>query len=118
MSKVEYVGPRVEISNHGITYRRSKEDKYIYLMVALEILKDIDNDYAMKSSYTHDFKNKALEENDLHSILKYYENSVEECITEECEKYKLKLQHELEFIQKIPTLLKWTKKFGKRTLTS
>jgi len=116
MSKVEYVGPRVEISNHGITYRRSKEDKYIYLMVALEILKDIDNDYAMKSSYTHDFKNKALEENDLHSILKCYENSVEECITEECEKYKLKLQHELEFIQKIPHLTEMDKEIWKKNI--
>jgi len=114
MSKVEYVGPRVEISNHGVTYRRSKEDKYIYLMVALEILKDIDNDYAMKSSYTHDFKNKILEENDLHSILKSYENSVEECITEECEKYKLKLQHELEFIQKIPHLTEMDKEIWKK----
>lgn len=104
MSKVEYVGPRVEISNHGVTYRKSKEDKYVYLMVALEILKDIDNDYAIKPSYSHDFKNKALEESDLHTILECYESSVEECITEECKKYKQKLQHELEFIQKIPHL--------------
>ena len=48
MSKVHYVGPRVKISNHGIVYRRSKEDKYVYLMVALEILKGIDNDYDKK----------------------------------------------------------------------
>lgn len=104
MSKVEYVGPRVEISNHGVTYRKSKEDKYVYLMVALEILKDIDNDYTLKPSYSHDFKNKALEESDLHTILECYESSVEECITEECKKYKQKLQHELEYIQKIPHL--------------
>ena len=104
MSKVEYVGPRVEISHHGVNYRRSKEDKYVYLMVALEILKDIDNDYVIKPSYSHDFKNKTLEESDLHTILKCYESSVEECITEECEKYKQKLQHELEFIQQIPHL--------------
>ena len=39
MSRVQYAGPKVEISNHGVKYNKSKEDKYIYLMVALEILK-------------------------------------------------------------------------------
>jgi hypothetical protein len=104
MSKLHYVGPRVEISHHGVAYRQSKEDKYVYLMVALEILKDIDNDYEIKPSYSHNFKNKALEESDLYTILECYESNVEECITEECEKYKQKLLHELAFIQKIPHL--------------
>lgn len=104
MSKVEYVGPRVEISHHGITYRNSKEDKYIYLMVALEILKDIDNDYEKKPSYSHYFKNQTLEESDLDAILKCYEKSFEECITDECKKYKEKIQHEIEHIQQIPHL--------------
>ena len=104
MSIVEYVGPRVEISHHGVAYRQSKEDKYIYLMSALEILKDIDNDYEIKPFYSHDFKHKKLEENNLHTILKYHENSFEEHIAEECEKYKQKIKHEIEFIQQIPHL--------------
>ncbi len=104
MSKVEYVGPKVEISNHGVAYRKSKEDKYIYLMVALEILKDIDNDYEIKPSYSHDFENKVLEDDDFHSILKYYESSVEEYITEECKEYKQKILQEMEYIQHMPHL--------------
>ncbi len=104
MSEVHYVGPRVEISNHGIVYKLSKEDKYIYLMVALEILKDIDNDYDKKPYYSHPFENKLLDEKDLHTILKYYENDIEECVTEECEKYKEKMKHEIEFIQNQPYL--------------
>jgi len=116
MSKLHYVGPRVEISHQGISYKKSKEDKYIYLMVALEILKDIDNDYAIKPSYSHDFKNKTLKESDLHTILECYESSVKECITEECEKYKQKLQHELEFIQKIPHLTEIDKEIWIRNI--
>lgn len=104
MSIVEYVGPRVEISNHGVTYRNSKEDKYIYIASALEILKDIDNDYEKKPFYSHQCKNKPLIENDVHKILKRYEESVEECITEECRKYKLKRLHEIEHILQIPHL--------------
>ncbi|PHS39594.1 MAG: hypothetical protein COB07_05965 [Sulfurovum sp.] len=109
MSKVEYVGPRVEISHHGVNYRRSKEDKYVYLIVALEILKDIDNDYVIKPSYSHDFKNKTLQESDFHTILEYYESNVEESILEECKKYKQKIQHEIEFVQQIPHLTEMDK---------
>jgi len=104
MSKVEHVGPRVEISHQGIHYRRSKEDKYVYLMVALEILKNIDNDYEIKPSYSHNFNNKTLEESNLHTILESYESSVEASITEECEKYKQKILHEIEYIQQMPHL--------------
>ncbi|MBT8349309.1 MAG: hypothetical protein HKP62_07690 [Sulfurovum sp.] len=104
MSKVEYVGPRVEISNHGIVYKKSKEDKYVYLMVALEILKDIDNDYEKKPFYIHHFEKKMFNEEDLHTILKYYENDVEECVSKECEKYKKKIKHEIEHIQSLTHL--------------
>ena len=104
MSKLHYVGPRVEISHHGIVYKRSKEDKYVYLMAALEVLKNLNNDYDKKSFYCHYFENKKLEEDTLHSILQYHENDIEECITEECKKYKQKIQHEIEYIQSLPHL--------------
>lgn len=104
MSKLHYVGPRVEISNHGIVYKKSKEDKYIYLVAALEILKDIDNDYEKKPFYIHHFENKPLSEEDLHTILKFYESDIDECIAEECEQYKKKIQHEIEFIHDLAHL--------------
>ncbi|MGB5505780.1 MAG: hypothetical protein WBM70_03735 [Sulfurovum sp.] len=116
MSKVEYVGPRVTISNHGVTYRYSKEDKYIYLMVALEILKDIDNDYEKKPSYIHNFENSSLDDKYLHRILKQYENDIEECVSLECEKYKQKIKHEIEFIQNLVYLLEIDKEVWIRNI--
>ena len=104
MSRVEYVGPRVEISNHGIVYRNDKEDKYIYLGAALEVLKNIDNDYAEKPSYRHPVENIKLEEENLQSTLIHYETNFEECITEECKKYKEKIDHQIEYIQTLPHL--------------
>ncbi|WP_415405816.1 hypothetical protein ACLHDG_08610 [Sulfurovum sp. CS9] len=103
MLKVQYVGPRVEISNHGVAYRKSKEDKYVYLMVALEILKNIDNDAERKKLYSHDFENKALEEV-LHSILKCHESSVEEKVKEEGHQYEQKMLQEIEYIRNLPHL--------------
>ena len=102
MSKLHYVGPRVEITNRGIVYKRSKEDKYIYLVAALEILKDIDNDYEKRPSYVHYFKNHALQEKSMHTLLQQHEGDVEECISEECKKYKQKMQHEIERIKTLP----------------
>ena len=102
MSKLHYVGPRVEITNRGIVYKRSKEDKYIYLVAALEILKDIDNDYEKRPSYVHYFKNHSLQEKSMHTLLQQHEGDVEECISEECKKYKQKMQHEIERIKTLP----------------
>ena len=104
MLKVQYIGPRVEISNHGVAYRKSKEDKYVYLMVALEILKNIDNDHERKKLYSHDFENKVLEEKVLRSILKCHESGVEEKVEEEGLQYEQKMQHEIEHIRNLPHL--------------
>lgn len=104
MSRVEYVGPRVEISNHGIIYRNDKEDKYVYLGSALEILKDIDNNYEEKPSYSHHFETIKLEDENLQSTLVYYEDKFEECITEECKRYKEKIDHQIEYVQTLPHL--------------
>jgi len=103
MLKVQYVGPRVEVSNHGVAYRKSKEDKYVYLIGALEILKNIDNDTERKKLYSHQFENKALEEV-LHSILKYHESAIEKKVEEEECQYEKKIQHEIETIRKLPHL--------------
>ncbi len=104
MSKLHYVGPRVEISNHGVAYRRSKEDKYVYLMVALEILKGIDNDYEKQRSYSHDFENKALEEEMLHTLLKHHESGIEKKFKEEEKNYELKMLSKIEYVQNLPHL--------------
>ena len=110
MSKLHYVGPRVEITNRGIVYKKSKEDKYIYLVAALQILKNIDNDYEKRTSYVHYFKDHALEENNMHTLLQQHEGDVDECISEECKKYKQKMQYEIERIKTLPHLTDIDKK--------
>ena len=103
MSKLYYVGPRVEISNHGIYYKKSKEDKYVYLMAALEILISIENNYEKEPSYTHELKCGVLEEGKLHRILQYYDNDIETRIGQEHKLYKQKIKHQIAYIQDLPT---------------
>jgi len=104
MSKLHYVGPRVEISHHGINYKIAKEDKYVYLTSALQILKNIDNDYDKKPSYSHQFDHKRLEEDNLHTVLQQHERDIEECISDECKRYKQKIQNKIAYIQTLPHL--------------
>lgn len=103
MLNVQYVGPRVEVSHHGVAYRKAKEDKYVYLMSALEILKNIDNDDERKKLYSYHFENKVLEEV-LHSILKCHESGVVEKVEEEGHQYEQKMQQEMEYIETLPHL--------------
>ena len=99
MLKLKYVGPRVEISHHGISYKKDKEDKYVYLMVALEILRDIDNDYEKQSSYSHCYESHTLEDSEVHSILKAYEEEIENHANAEYTLYEEKIKHELAFVK-------------------
>lgn len=110
MFKVKYAGPRVEISHHGIKYLHSKEDKYVYLMVALEILQGIDNDYEQKPSYNHHFENKELTDEVVHRILQSYEDQLEKCVEEEKEEYEYIIDHEVECVQNFPHLTDTDKK--------
>lgn len=104
MSKLHYVGPRVEISHKGIVYKSNKEDKYVYLLSAFKILKHIDNDYEKKPSHSHQFDHKSLEEVNLHTLLQQHEHNVEDYITEECNIYKKKIEDKIKYIQSIPHL--------------
>lgn len=99
MLKVKYVGPHVDISQHGINYKKDKEDKYVYLMVALEVLKDIDNDYEQKASYSHCFTLGTFDEETLHTMLQSYEAEVEAHVEHEYESYQEKIKHEIDFVK-------------------
>jgi len=96
MTKIKYVGPKPEISQHGISYETGKEDKYVYLMVALDILGAIDHDYEDKKSYTSLHHLKTLNEKTLHNKLLQYEEELDQHIAKEIARYRLKIQHEIE----------------------
>ena len=106
MFKVQYAGPKVEISHHGVKYNDAKDDKYVYLVVALEILQGIDNDYEGRQSYTHHFENKVLEDEVLHKILSSYEYHLEERVEEEERNYELMIEHEIDHVQDMQHLTK------------
>ena len=97
--KLKYVGPRPVISQHGIQFKNGKEDKYVYLMIALQILKSIDKDYDKTKAYSYDTSTKRLSDAEMMEVINSYEDKLNETILSEEESYKLRIKKEIETIK-------------------
>ncbi|MBD3840641.1 MAG: hypothetical protein IE909_01935 [Campylobacterales bacterium] len=92
--KVSYSGPRPSISQHGIVFHDGKEDKYVYLIIALQILNAIDKDYEEHKSYSYDTNTKRLSDDEMIAILTQYDSNLEKIAEQEALSYQLKLDEE------------------------
>jgi len=97
--KIEYAGPRPMISQHGIDFKEGKEDKYVYLMISIQILQAIDKDYEGHKSYSYDTKTKRFTNDEIHNILNSYSNTLQKDTEEEKESYTEKINEEIEHIK-------------------
>ncbi|DAB32917.1 MAG TPA: hypothetical protein CFH79_01290 [Sulfurospirillum sp. UBA11407] len=97
--KIKYTGPRPHITHHGITFKDGKDDKYVYLTIAIQILQAIDKDFSDQKSYIYDASTKRLDDETMISILLSYENSLEEDVKKERVSYERKLDEEIEVVK-------------------
>ncbi len=102
--KIKYSGPRPFINHHGISFKDGKEDKYVYLMIALQILNAIDKDYEHHKSYSYDLNTKRLSDDEMFHIMSSYEPELEKIASQEAVNYNLKLDQEIEDIDKNQTI--------------
>ncbi len=96
--KIKYAGPRAMISQHGIGFKDGKEDKYVYLMIGLQILQAIDKDYKEEDSYSYDTNTKRIGDTEMLSIMQSYELNLEEEVQNEKSAYELKINKEIDAI--------------------
>ncbi|MCD4758732.1 MAG: hypothetical protein K8R39_10700 [Arcobacteraceae bacterium] len=96
---IKYAGPRPEISHHGIQFKDGKEDKYVYLIIAIQILKAIDKDYEEKKSYSYDTKTKRFTDAELLDIMNTYEPNLKETVMQEEIRYEEHLQEEIAHVK-------------------
>lgn len=80
---VKYVGPKPIISHTGIEFDNNKEDKYVYLNIAIQLLKALDHEYYENKIYTYSADTKRLNEDELMDELKVYCPNLEEMIKKE-----------------------------------
>ncbi|MGB5866850.1 MAG: hypothetical protein WBG69_03150 [Arcobacteraceae bacterium] len=97
--RIEYAGPRPMISQHGVEFKEGKEDKYVYLMISIQILQAIDKNYEGHKSYSYDTTTKRFTNNEIHNILDSYSTTLEQDVENEEKSYTLKIDEEIEHIK-------------------
>ena len=85
MLKLHYAGPKPSISQHGIFFKDGKEDKYIYLKIAISILLSIDKEGSKKY---HGGAYDNIHDTEIPTILQGYEPDLEKHIIEEEVRYE------------------------------
>lgn len=102
--KIKYTGPRPIINQHGVTFKDGKEDKYVYLLIGIQILQAIDKDFSEQKTYSYDITTQRVsDEVILKTLLKYAPN-LEVDIKKEKRDYLAHLEHEIEQIKQRDTL--------------
>jgi len=97
MLKLHYAGPKPSISQHGIFFKGGKEDKYIYLKIAISILLSIDKESSKKY---HGGAYDNIHDTEIPTILQGYEPDLEKHIIEEEVRYE---KHIEEMIAQVET---------------
>ena len=66
---IKYAGPKAMISYTGIDFDTNKEDKYVYLDIALQLVEALDHDYIENKTYIHTLE-KNLSNDEIVTLLK------------------------------------------------
>ena len=66
---IKYAGPKAIISHTGIDFDTNKEDKYVYLDIALQLVEALDHDYLENKTYVHTLE-KRLSNDEIVTLLK------------------------------------------------
>lgn len=107
--KIEYAGLKPVISEHGISFKDGKEDKYIYLSYAIDILTAIDHTYEKKKKYSHQINHKNLSGDEILDILLKFHPDLEETINSEINSYMIHLEEEEKQVEARTSLSKLEK---------
>ena len=97
--KLEYAGLKPIINEHGISFKDGKEDKFIYLGFAVDILNAIDHTYEQKRKYSHQINAKPLSSNEIVDILLKYHPDLEIIMQNEMEFYLHHLNEEEKIVE-------------------
>lgn len=103
--KIEFAGSKPHIDERGITFKDGKEDKYVYLSYAIDMLKALEHDYNQNKHYSYEIAHKNLSGDDILAILKKYYPNLNETMEKEIEKYLTHLENEIDEVKHRTTLL-------------
>ncbi len=77
--KISFVGPKPLISHTGVGFDNNKEDKYVYINIAIQMYKAIHHNYMDDKIYTYYTQSDRLSDKELEeNIIKYCPEFIEE----------------------------------------
>ncbi len=92
--KVEYVGQKPVINEKGVFFKEGKEDKFIYLTFAIDILNAINHEYTINKMYSSEINHKDLSANEILDIILRFHPNLEETMNKEINSYLVHLDKE------------------------
>ncbi|RBQ30697.1 hypothetical protein CRU92_11015 [Arcobacter sp. FW59] len=97
--KLDYVGFRPIISQHGIAFKQGKDDKFIYLPYVYEIINALKNNYESHKNHSYNIKISKENISKLHNKMIDFFPSLDKEIENKIAAYKKHLDLELEDIE-------------------
>jgi len=80
--KLQFVGPKPLISASGIDFDNNKEDKHVYINIAVQLLKALDHEYIDDKKYVYDTNSDRINDIDLMNEIHAYCPNVDELMEE------------------------------------
>lgn len=78
--KLKYIGPKPEISSSSVSFNKCKEDKFIYISTAYQLLKSLEHDYASCKSYIDTVNTTYISEDELKELITSACPDIETCV--------------------------------------
>ena len=103
--KLKYVGPKPIISEHGVSFKDGKEDKYVYIQNALELLQALNHEYIKDRIYKYDSNFIPLTDKEIEKTILKYKPELQSRIEKEITSYKQYLDNEIEDVSQTHPLL-------------
>lgn len=75
---LQYAGPKPLISAHGVEFDLNKEDKFVYLSIAAELIRALDHKYVGEKRYTYIASAKPLPCDDILSIIRAHDPMIDQ----------------------------------------
>ncbi len=94
--KLKYQGPKPIISEHGVSFKDGKEDKYVYIQTAIEILNAINHEYVHGKVYKYDAQILKPSDEEIEKTIISYKPKLKQTIEKEIVNYKQYLKEEIE----------------------
>ncbi|AXH15472.1 hypothetical protein CP985_14710 [Malaciobacter mytili LMG 24559] len=97
--KLIYAGLKPIINEYGIYFKDGKEDKYIYLSFAIEILNALNHEYEKDKKYSCDLQKTNIQTNQIIDTLTTFYPNLQEIVQKKINSYITHLDYEKESVE-------------------